>query len=248
MLLVGCSAKKSRVDESNVDLTDLDETPIEQVEADSVVPLDTEVLASDEAEDEMIVEEYDEQNRFAETEEEAVAEDSDYVASSELDDSSVDLDASEDEDEMLISDAQDITKAVEKSEYIIQKNDTLMLAAWKIYGDTSRWRELESLNQDKLHNGHIWTGETLVFNRPEVEFDWSPEGSPYVIVRGDTLGLVSEKVYSDKKHWKAIWYNNRDLIRDPDLIFAGFTIFYKDLDQVNEREIASKMKMFRKQK
>lgn len=264
LLLAGCSGKKATRSEASVDLTELDETPIEEVEADSVVPLDTEVLAAEDAEsEELVVEDvepdsiFDNQDRFAaynsaedEEQKEEILETEDYVASSELtaeeseeDDVIVNMD-----DDDFVEKVQEVTKVVEKSEYIIQKNDTLMMVAWKIYGDTSKWRELENLNQDKIHNGHIWTGEKLVFERPEVDFEWSPEGSPYLINKGDTLSGISKEVYDKGNYWQAIWYNNRDLIRNPDLIFAGFTIYYQDLDQINHREIASKIKLFEKQK
>lgn len=237
-LLAGCSAKKAKVDESDMDLTELDETPIEQVVDGNTVDMDMEVIPSDIEEDELIVEQItepdvlDEQERISEEDSEQIIAD-------------VSSDMQSEENSFMAASAPS-EEASEQSEYIIQKNDTLMLAAWKIYGDTSRWRELESLNQGKLHNGQIWTGETLVFNRPDSEFVWNPEGSPYLIQGGDTLGIVSNKVYQSPKHWKAVWYNNRDLIRNPDLIFAGFTIYYKDLEQVNEREIASIYKAFKK--
>jgi nucleoid-associated protein YgaU len=236
-LLSGCSAKKAKMADSNIDLTELDETPMEQVVEGNTVDMDMEVVPSDREEDELIVEEItepdllDEQERISE-------EDSQEIIAGVQEES--------EEDSLTMAEAPLEREEVAQSEYIIQRNDTLMLAAWKIYGDTSRWRELESLNQEKLHNGQIWIGEKLVFNRPESEFVWSPEGSPYVIQGGDTLGVVSNNVYESPKHWKAIWFNNRDLVRNPDLIFAGFTLYYKDLKEVNEREIASVYRAFKK--
>ena len=35
-------------------------------------------------------------------------------------------------------------------EYIVQKNDTLMLIAYKLYQDFNKWKEIASLNQDRL--------------------------------------------------------------------------------------------------
>ncbi|MFT6071098.1 MAG: nucleoid-associated protein YgaU [Bacteriovoracaceae bacterium] len=233
-LLAGCSAKKAKVAEADMDLTELDDTPMEQIVDGNTVDMDMEVVPSDREEDELIVEEITEPDVLDEQERISAEDSEEIIASVQSEEDSLTM-----ADAPPASDNSDMTEVSEQSEYIIQKNDTLMLAAWKIYGDTSRWRELESLNQEKLHNGQIWTGETLVFNRPDSEFVWNPEGSPYLIQGGDTLGVVSNKVYESPKHWKAIWYNNRDLIRNPDLIFAGFTIYYKDLEEVNEREIAS---------
>jgi len=47
------------------------------------------------------------------------------------------------------------------------------------------------------------------------------------------LGVISTKVYDgEKKYWKKLWENNKPMIRDPNLIFAGFTIFYQPLEQL----------------
>ena len=46
-----------------------------------------------------------------------------------------------------------------------------------------------------------------------------------VIKRGDTLGTISSDTYGTMKFWRNIWDNNRPLIKDPNVIFAGFTIY-----------------------
>ncbi|MCB1073754.1 MAG: hypothetical protein KDK96_11745 [Chlamydiia bacterium] len=42
----------------------------------------------------------------------------------------------------------------------------------------------------------------------------------------DTLGTISDEVYHTPKRWNEIYQNNRPLIKDPNLIFAGFTLYY----------------------
>lgn len=201
-LLIGCSGNKKNASSESINLTELDNSSLDNELAET----------KDSEEDEMLIDDetpFDEQDRFATG---------------------------------LSEEAQIISASSELAQYQIQKNDSLMLVAWKIYGDYSKWRDLEKLNEGKIHDGNLLAGESIAFNRPETEFNWLPDGSPYLVVRGDTLGLVSEKVYKTNKHWKSIWHNNKDLIRDPNLIFAGFTIYYKNLEQVDQREVASVVK------
>jgi nucleoid-associated protein YgaU len=121
-------------------------------------------------------------------------------------------------------------------EYTVQKNETLMMIAFKLYGDYAWWKKLAGWNQDKLKGSQIVrTGMTLKYMAPSEEFVWNPQGLPYLIRTGDTLGLISKSVYQTPKKWKMIWENNRPLIKNPNLIFAGFTIYYLE----NGREVAS---------
>ena len=66
----------------------------------------------------------------------------------------------------------------------------------------------------------------IKYNVPTQEFVWNPTGNPYLIVEGDTLGKISDKVYGSIKKWKSIWDNNKALIINPNVIFSGFTIYY----------------------
>lgn len=111
--------------------------------------------------------------------------------------------------------------------YTVQPNETLMLIAFKLYGDYSRWKEIAQLNQDKLAGGtNISTGTQLRYNSAGSGFSWSPQGNPYLIQRGDTLSLISDKVYGTIMKWRKIWDNNRPLIKDANKIYVGFTIYY----------------------
>lgn len=112
--------------------------------------------------------------------------------------------------------------------YKVQKGETLMHIAFKIYGDISRWKDLRRLNGDKLSsNSALRAGLTLKYDEPEQEFVWNPEGNPYMIKNGETLGTISNTVYQTPKKWKTIWENNKPLIKNPNMIYAGFTIYYK---------------------
>jgi nucleoid-associated protein YgaU len=122
--------------------------------------------------------------------------------------------------------------------YQVQKNETLMMVAFKLYGDYSKWKDLASQNSDVLKGSTtVRAGTTLKYTAPEQEFVWNPEGLPYLIRTGDTLGTISTSVYQTSKKWKIIWNNNKPLIRDPNKIFAGFTLYYLE----NGRDVASEI-------
>lgn len=111
--------------------------------------------------------------------------------------------------------------------YSVKSGETLMLIAFKLYGDYTRWRELARLNSGVLGGGTtISAGMQLSYMSDGADFVWNPEGEPYLIKRGDTLGKISGKVYGTTSKWRKIWDNNRPLIKDPNKIFAGFTLYY----------------------
>lgn len=134
----------------------------------------------------------------------------------------------------IVMDAQPEPAATtgEAGEYVVKKNETLMMIAFKLYGDYSKWRELSNRNSGVIKNGQLRAGMRLSYDRPAVEFNWDPQGNPYLIRTGDTLGGISGQVYGTSRKWKNIWDNNRPLIKDPNRIFAGFTLFWQKLDEV----------------
>lgn len=154
-------------------------------------------------------------------------------------------------DEPIVTDDPMITEATEAAavpvvtnepgtmkQYTVQKNETLMMIAFKLYGDYGKWKELASQNRDALKGSTTTrTGMTLSYMAPAEEFIWNPQGNPYLIKTGDTLGLISKEVYATVKKWKLIWENNRPLIKDPNKIYAGFTIYTLE----NGREVANEI-------
>lgn len=116
------------------------------------------------------------------------------------------------------------TLAGEVGTYKVEKGETLMMIAFKIYGDYGMWRELAKLNP-KIKS-FVIAGMSLNFKAPAEKFVWNPAGEPYLIRKGDTLGVISNEKYGTPKKWKKIWENNKPLIKNPNLIFAGFTLYY----------------------
>ena len=120
-----------------------------------------------------------------------------------------------------------------EAKYHVQKGETLMMVAFKIYGDYRKWKDLKAWNPHMK----IGTGSVIKYYVPDQTFGWQPSGLPYLVKTGDTLGIISMDKYGTSKKWKSIYENNRPLIRDPNLIFAGFTIYYMPV-----RDVASEHK------
>ncbi|MEX0799504.1 MAG: hypothetical protein WD025_08665 [Bacteriovoracaceae bacterium] len=115
--------------------------------------------------------------------------------------------------------------------YTVKENETLMMISFNLYGDYSKWREIANLNAEKLNGGtKIDKGMELKYNVPAQPFVFNPSGNPYLVKDGDYLGKVSMETYGTSKNWKAIWDNNKPLIKDPNVIFAGFTIYTPVID------------------
>jgi nucleoid-associated protein YgaU len=80
-------------------------------------------------------------------------------------------------------------------QYKVQKNETLMMIAFKLYGDYAKWKELASQNREALKGSTTTrTGMTLNYMAPSEEFIWNPQGNPYLIKTGDTLGFISKEI------------------------------------------------------
>lgn len=124
----------------------------------------------------------------------------------------------------------EINSSEETRQYVTSKGDTLMLIAFKIYGDYTRWHEIKEMNKELLGKakGPLKSGLTLSYKAPSQEFVQEANGEPYLIKAKDTLGKISKKVYKTPKKWKEIWKNN-SYIKNPNIIFAGFTLFYQKI-------------------
>jgi nucleoid-associated protein YgaU len=49
-------------------------------------------------------------------------------------------------------------------------------------------------------------------------------GRSYVVVKGDSLSAIAEREYGDAKQWRRIYEANKDVIKNPDLIYPGQTL------------------------
>ncbi len=53
-------------------------------------------------------------------------------------------------------------------------------------------------------------------------------GRTYTIAKGDSLSKIAKAFYGDAKLWKKIHEANKDIIKNPDLIFPGQVIKIPD--------------------
>ena len=43
----------------------------------------------------------------------------------------------------------------------------------------------------------------------------------YVVAKGDSLSKIAQRAYGDGRKWRKIYEANKDIIKDPDLIYPG---------------------------
>lgn len=125
-------------------------------------------------------------------------------------------------------------------QYKIKNGDSLLTISFNIYGDYQKWKIFQHFNPG-LNEDVIIPGKVLKYPLPKDNFVWRPKGNPYLILNGDSLTGISLKKYRDAMKWRKIWDNNKPLIKDPDSIFAGFTIFYVPDPKVIELSSLSQM-------
>jgi len=51
-----------------------------------------------------------------------------------------------------------------------------------------------------------------------------PAEQTYTVASGDTLSKIAKKFYGDANKWRQIFDANRDIIKNPDLIYPGQTL------------------------
>ena len=142
-----------------------------------------------------------------------------------------DVDSNEVQEEVIAEDRFE--------KYIVQKDDSMMMISYRIYGTIKHWVELAKLNGITPEIGYkIIEGTELKFKvRDSSGNEWKPEGSPYLVRHGDYLGNISKKVYKNNaRFWYDIWKNNEALIHDPNKIYVGFTIYYESIETVYKNE------------
>jgi nucleoid-associated protein YgaU len=113
------------------------------------------------------------------------------------------------------------------SSYTVREGDTLMKIAFETYGDLYKWKDIYQENHDAIKNPNdVPPGTVLKLDKPNVPVAIERNGDQYLIKTGDTLGTIANDVYGSKSKWKKIWNNNKQLIKDPNKIYAGFYLFY----------------------
>jgi nucleoid-associated protein YgaU len=123
----------------------------------------------------------------------------------------------------------------EQKSYTVKSGDTLMKIAFTIYGDVDRWKDIQSWNAAKIkHANKLSAGMSLSYEAPSAPFNVQELGHTYLIKKGDTLAIIADEVYGRKMKFKKLQKFNSHLVKNPNKIFAGFTLYY----DITEQEVA----------
>lgn len=134
-----------------------------------------------------------------------------------------------------------ITSTGEMGTYTVRSGDTLMKIAFHLYGDIDKWTELYNLNKTALNSANsLLVGSTLQYQIPFSAPVIERNGDPYLIKRGDTLVSIAEDLYANRSKWRKIYDNNRQLIKDPDKIYAGFYLYYQMTEEERQHVMSVK--------
>lgn len=110
--------------------------------------------------------------------------------------------------------------------YMVKLGDTLMKIAFEKYGNYLRWKDIYSINKNKMKSTRkMQVGTELTIENVKYVYI-KKDGNPYLIRKEDTLKSISKKLYGTSDRWKDIWRNNPQLIKNPKKIYAGFTLYY----------------------
>ena len=123
------------------------------------------------------------------------------------------------------------TFEAEIKEYTWLRNDTFVSVARKLYGDVERARLLRQFNEDVSYKA---PGEKIlvpVFDRRSAADRAAPDssgappsiaaGTLYEVVDGDSLWVISKKVYGKGVLWEKIFEANQDQLSGPDDLSVG---------------------------
>ncbi len=137
-----------------------------------------------------------------------------------------DIEGEEEELEEEMAEMEEISPDEKMASYKVRKGDTLMKIAHHLYGDVSRWRDILSWNQDIISKStDLSIGSQLKFvdtNR----FYVKKLKHSYLIQEGNTLGGIAARLYGQFSKWQKLQNYNSRLIRDPNIIYAGFLLYY----------------------
>src|SRR6185369_11245049 len=68
----------------------------------------------------------------------------------------------------------------------------------------------------------------------------APGTEAYTVAHGDNLWVLSEKLYGDSFQWPLLFTGNQDVIKDPDLIYAGQKVHVQNDVKQEEKISAAK--------
>lgn len=111
--------------------------------------------------------------------------------------------------------------------YTVQRGDTLMKIAFEFYGDYLKWKDIFHANRHLVGTPEtMQVGITLTLEDIKDDVQLAKNGDSYRIQPNDTLQSISMELYGTPAKWKTLWQNNQTLIKNPNQIFYGFTLYY----------------------
>ncbi len=126
--------------------------------------------------------------------------------------------------------------------YQVRVGDTLMKISFEKYGNVYRWRQIYEQNRNLIANYNVLVPGTVLTIYGVEYVLIEKNGKPYLIKKNDTLVKISNSLYGNSKEWKNLWQNNRQLIHNPNKIYAGFTLYYKPTEELADNRQSGRLK------
>lgn len=123
---------------------------------------------------------------------------------------------------------QDIVEALGNSveDLHVEFNDGTVTLRGKIDSQATREKAvLLAGNVESVERVDDW----LELVAPEPEAEAAPAPVFYTVVSGDSLWKIASKHYGDGNKWQALFEANREVIKNPDLIYPGQQIRVPEL-------------------
>jgi nucleoid-associated protein YgaU len=89
-----------------------------------------------------------------------------------------------------------------------------------IFGDIFRKKDKPRADFSTVRSGGSSTAPTAGV-APETSTPPTITGRTYVVVKGDSLSKIAKREYGDANKWPKIYEANRNIIKNPDLIYPG---------------------------
>ena len=90
-----------------------------------------------------------------------------------------------------------------------------------IFGDLFGKKEKPRADFSNVRSGGSSTAPTPGMGGPETVGPSVTTGRTYVVVSGDSLSKIAKREYGDAQKWPKIYEANRNIIKNPDLIYPG---------------------------
>ncbi len=135
-----------------------------------------------------------------------------------------------------------------ESVYSVQPGDTLGFISLKVYGISSKWSAIANANKDQLANNPdgLRVGMTLAIPTfsETGNVPLSPgsstsllvlnEDGTYTVQSGDSLGIISQKLFGTVQKWKKIYELNNDVLTAPHKLKVGQILRVKASGPIKE--------------